>query len=111
MGHISDAERNALLQAVDHTRVDLPDGTYVARTSVVAARLARQSSRSMIKEIAETWPELFRDGSWSKATLRTYPAYVLAVILCQDDDAPSCAGQRRIINSRILGDFTPLSKG
>jgi hypothetical protein len=111
MGYVSDEERRELLAAVDYTRVDLRDGMYIARTSAVDARLKVQSKRAMIKVIAEDyWPDLIADGSWTKEYLRTLPAYVLAVILCQDDDAPSHAGQVRILNGRIQ-DKTPYTRG
>ena len=109
--HVTNEMRRKLLDATDYTRVDLRDGTYIARTSAVAIRLAQQSKRAMIKTIAEDyWPDLIADGSWTRAYLRSLPAYVLAVILSQDDEAPSHAGQVRILNDRIM-DKVPYVKG
>lgn len=58
-------------------------GTFSAPNDAVAWKLAHMTKRAMVAECCDLWPGLLRDGSWSRAYLRSLPSYVLAVILSQ----------------------------
>lgn len=68
----------------DYTKVQLSNhGLFIAPNAAVAYKLASYTKRSMIREIADLWPEMIRDKTWTRAYLHSLPSYVLAVILCQ----------------------------
>lgn len=69
---------------INTTSVQLPaHGIFTADNVDVAIKLASYTKRSMVREIADVWPEMIRDKTWTRAYLNSQPAYVLAVILCQ----------------------------
>lgn len=69
---------------INSTSVQLPKhGIFTADNVDVANKLAHYTKRSMVSEIADTWPEMIRNKTWTRAYLRSQPSYVLAVILCQ----------------------------
>jgi hypothetical protein len=87
-GRITDGMAVALGEDMENrqnrTKIEIVGhGLFVARTEDVASYLTTHTKRQMVKDIADLWPELIRDKSWTRADLRTMPAYVLAVILNQ----------------------------
>lgn len=58
-------------------------GVFIAPNDAIAYKLAHSTKRQMVKAICDTWPELIKDATWTRAYLQAQPSYVLAVILTQ----------------------------